>query len=161
MKRSGVPHGKATGRRIVVAVSGGFDPLHPGHVRLFTEAKKLGDELVVILNNDNWLKRKKGYVFMPENQRKEVIEALRVVDKVILTNHKPNTSDMSVTTALKKLKPAFFANGGDRIKTNIPEVAVCEKIGCKMIFNVGKGGKVESSSWLLEKYKNHFIRKRN
>ena len=62
---------------VVVAVSGGFDPIHIGHVRMFERAKALGDELVVILNNDNWLKKKKGFAFMPEKERKEVIEALR------------------------------------------------------------------------------------
>ena len=63
-------------KKIVVAVSGGFDPLHPGHIRLFHDAKKLGDELVVILNNDNWLMKKKGYVFMHDRERKEVINSL-------------------------------------------------------------------------------------
>lgn len=137
---------------IVVAVSGGFDPIHPGHTRLFQNAKKLGDELVVILNNDNWLKKKKGQPFMSEQERKEVIEALGSVDRVMLTSHAPNPKDMSVCRELKKLKPDIFANGGDRIKTNIPEVPVCEKIGCKMVFNVGHGGKVQSSSWLLGNY---------
>ena len=70
-------------KKVVVAVSGGFDPIHIGHVRMFERAKTLGDELVVILNNDNWLKKKKGFSFMPEKERKEVIEALRVVDRVV------------------------------------------------------------------------------
>lgn len=139
-------------RKIVVAVSGGLDPLHIGHVRMFKEARKLGDVLVVILNNDNWLKQKKGYVFMPEKERKELIESLRWVDRVMLTGHKPHPKDMSVCRELKKLKPDIFANGGDRVKTNIPEVAVCEEIGTKMVFNLGQGGKVQSSSWLLSKY---------
>ena len=138
--------------KIVVAVSGGMDPLHVGHVRMFQEAKKLGDELVVILNNDNWLKKKKGYAFMPEHERKEIILALRPVDKVVLTNHKSNPEDMSVCAELKKIRPDIFANGGDRTKKNIPEISVCEAIGCKMIFGVGKGGKVQSSSWLLADY---------
>ena len=139
-------------KEIIVAVSGGMDPLHVGHVRLFVEAKKLGDELVVILNNDNWLRKKKGYVFMPERERKEVIEALASVDRVVLTAHKRITQDMSVCAELEKIKPDIFANGGDRTKKNIPEIAVCKKIGCKMIFGVGSGGKVQSSSWLLEKH---------
>lgn len=139
---------------IIVAVSGGFDPIHIGHIRLFEEAKKLGDKLAVIINNDNWLCAKKGYVFMPERERKEVIEGLRFVDKVVLTRHPSRPKDMSVNTALMRLKPDIFANGGDRGKKNTPEVAVCKKIGCKMIFNVGMGGKIQSSSWLLGKYKN-------
>ena len=145
--------GKKSGKKeIVVAVSGGFDPIHIGHVRLFSEAKKLGHKLVVILNNDHWLKKKKGYVFMPQKERKEVIEGLRAVDKVVLTSHGPNPEDMSVCRELKRLKPHIFANGGDRKKTNVPEVAVCREIGCEMVFNVGQGGKVQSSSWLIANY---------
>jgi cytidyltransferase-like protein len=146
-------------KKIVVAVSGGFDPIHIGHVRLFQEAKKLGDQLVVIINNDNWLHKKKIHSFMPDSERKAVIAALKPVDKVILTGHKKNPSDMSVCAVLAKIKPDIFANGGDRKKDNIPEVPICEKIGCKMVFNVGKGGKVQSSSWLLEKYVKKAIKK--
>lgn len=134
----------------MVAVSGGFDPLHIGHVRMFEEAKKLGDELVVIVNNDNWLSKKKGRAFMSEIERKEIIEALRCVDRVVLTGHMPNPDDMSVCAELRAIKPDIFANGGDRKHDNIPEVAVCEELGCTMVFGVGKGGKVQSSSWLLQ-----------
>ncbi|MEK9180437.1 MAG: adenylyltransferase/cytidyltransferase family protein [Patescibacteria group bacterium] len=140
-------------KKTVVAVSGGFDPPHVGHVRMFEAAKKLGDELVVILNNDNWLRRKKRLVFMPENERKKMIESLKPVDRVILTKHIPNTDDMSVCEALKELRPDVFANGGDRTAGTIPENAVCAAIGCEAVFGVGKGGKVQSSSWLLENYK--------
>ncbi len=138
--------------RRVVAVSGGFDPLHIGHVRLFEEARRLGDELVVILNNDNWLRKKKGYVFMPEKERKEIIEALKPVGRAILTSHTKNAKDMSVSKELFEIRPDIFANGGDRKKRNVPETAVCKEIGCAMMFGVGKGGKVQSSSWLLRKY---------
>lgn len=143
---------KKNNKPIIVAVSGGFDPIHIGHIRLFEAAKKLGDKLIVILNNDNWLKKKKGFVFMPQKERKELIEALAVVDKVILTTHLKNPKDISVCKELKKLRPDIFANGGDRTKKNIPEVAVCKRMNCKMIFNVGRGGKIQSSSWLLSKY---------
>ncbi len=139
-------------RKLIVAVSGGFDPIHIGHIRLFEEARRLGDELVVILNNDNWLRKKKGHVFMPEKERKEVIEALRPVDRVILTSHTKNTKDISVSKELKKIRPDIFANGGDRKKHNVPEVTVCREIKCAMVFNMGKGGKIQSSSWLLRKY---------
>lgn len=134
----------------VVAVSGGFDPLHIGHVRMFERAKKLGDKLIVILNNDNWLMKKKGYVFMPQMERKEIIEALACVDKVLITKHPPNPQDMSVCAELANLRPHIFANGGDRKLGNIPEVAVCNSINCRMIFNAGRGGKVQSSSWLVD-----------
>lgn len=137
-------------KKIVVAVSGGFDPLHIGHVRMFEEARKLGDELVVILNNDNWLRTKKGRTFMPEHERKEIIEALRCVDRVVLTGHRPNPEDMSVCAELRALKPDIFANGGDRKHDNTPEASVCQEIGCNMVFNIGHGGKVQSSSWLID-----------
>ena len=137
---------------IVVAVSGGFDPVHIGHVRLFREAKALGHYLVVILNNDNWLLKKKGFFFMPQDERKEIIESFVAVDEVVLTEHSQDPEDMSVCEALKKVKPHIFANGGDRTKTNIPEVPVCEALGCELIFSIGEGGKVQSSSWLLKKY---------
>lgn len=139
-------------KKVVVAVSGGFDPLHVGHARLFQRARALGDYLVVILNNDNWLRKKKRQAFMPEQERKELIEALAAVDKVVLTGHPKNPADMSVCAELKKIRPNIFANGGDRKLDNIPEVAVCKEIGCRMIFNIGHGGKVQSSSWLLAKY---------
>jgi len=137
---------------IVVAVSGGFDPIHVGHVDMFYDAKSLGDELVVILNNDNWLQKKKGHVFMHQAERKEIIEALKPVNRVVLTKHKPNDKDASVCRALEELKPDIFANGGDRVKENVPEVATCKKSGCQMVFNVGKRGKIQSSSWLVGKY---------
>jgi len=135
--------------KIVVAVSGGWDPVHIGHVRLFNEAKKLGDELVVILNNDNWLRKKKGFVFMPQAERKEILEALTNVDRVVLTRHPKNPKDMSVCAELKKIQPHIFANGGDKNHKNIPEAPVCKKINCKMFSNVG-GGKIQSSSWLIK-----------
>lgn len=137
---------------IVVAVSGGFDPVHIGHARLLQEAKRLGDELVVILNNDNWLRKKKRHVFMPERERREVLEALRAVDRVVLTSHTEDPEDMSVARELAALKPDVFANGGDRFADNVPEVAVCKEIGCEMVFRVGRGGKVQSSSRLLANY---------
>lgn len=145
----------------VVMVSGGFDPVHIGHVRLFNEAKKLGDELVVYINNDNWLRTKKGFVFMPEHERKEIIEAFNAVDKVIVSNHKKDTKDMSVCMGLIKIKPHIFANGGDRDEkdSNNPDSSlykereIHKKLGIKMIYNVGHGGKVQSSSDLVKKAK--------
>ncbi|MHB8871161.1 MAG: adenylyltransferase/cytidyltransferase family protein [Candidatus Doudnabacteria bacterium] len=143
---------KQKNKKIVVAVSGGFDPIHPGHVRMFRQAKKLGDKLVVILNNDNWIRLKKGFGFMNEKDRAEVIKAFRDVDDVVISKHTKNTKDMSVCAELRKVKPDIFANGGDRKLDNIPEVAVCKEIGCNMVFNVGPGGKIQSSSWLLGDY---------
>jgi len=139
-------------KKIVVAVSGGFDPVHAGHLQLLKEAKKLGDKLVVILNNDNWLKKKKGFVFMSQQERRKIISALKWVDKVVITGHGSNPKDMSVNKELERIKPDIFANGGDRVKKNVPEVEICKKINCRMVFNVGRDGKMQSSSWLLAKF---------
>jgi len=147
-------------KKTVVAVSGGFDPIHIGHVRLFNEAKKLGDELVVILNNDNWLNKKKGFALMSEKERKEIIESLKPVDRVIISKHRRNFKDRSICVELANLKPDIFANGGDRDKIDAQkkssslnlEQKLCQELGIKMIFNVGRGGKVQSSSWLAKKF---------
>ena len=138
-------------------MSGGFDPVHIGHVRMFESAKELGDKLVVILNNDNWLNYKKGYAFMAEKERKELLLALRAVDEVVLTGHQKNTKDKSVCETLRQVKPHIFANGGDRKPDGdpVPEVAVCKELGIQMVYNIGQGGKVQSSSWLVAKYKEY------
>lgn len=135
-------------------VSGGFDPVHIGHVRMFEEARRLGDELVVVLNNDNWLRLKKGFVFMPENERKEIIEAFQAVDRVVLSSHKKNTKDISISREIRSIRPHIFAKGGDRHVGNIPtpEVLVCQEIGCEIVNDVGFGGKVQSSSDLVKKH---------
>lgn len=132
-----------------MAVSGGFDPLHIGHVRLLKAARQLGDKLAVIINNDNWLRAKKGFVFMPQRERMELIRAFPFVDKVILTDHQKGDPDRSVVRALQKLRPTIFANGGDRGRMNTPEVMLCKKLGIGVVFNVGRGGKVQSSSWMI------------
>lgn len=132
-----------------VAVSGGFDPLHIGHIRMFKEAKKLGDRLVVIVNNDNWLRLKKGFVFMPEHERVELISSFNFVDKVVLTDHTRKDKDMSVAGALRAIKPTIFANGGDRTHKSTPEDALCIERGIKRAYGVGRGGKVQSSSWMI------------
>lgn len=134
--------------KIIAAVSGGFDPIHIGHVRMIQEAKELGDKLVVILNNDNWLRKKKGSVFMNQDERAEILRAIAGVDRVALTEHEPNCDDMSVCEALRSIHPHVFANGGDRRVDNVPEVLLCEELGIQMVYNVGRGGKVQSSSWL-------------
>jgi cytidyltransferase-like protein len=137
-----------------VVVSGGFDPIHIGHIRMMQEARALGDRLVVILNNDNWLTTKKGYSFMPEKERAEIIAAFAFVDGVVITEHDENDADRSVSRELEKIKPDIFANGGDRRNADeIPESVVCKKNGIEMLFNIGFGGKVQSSSWLTAKIK--------
>ena len=136
-------------KQIVVAVSGGFDPVHVGHVHLFRDARKLGDKLIVILNDDEWLKRKKGYVFMPQNERKELLESIRYVDEVVIREPR-ETYD--VCHMLEKLDVDLFANGGaDRSnEQEVPEAGVCKARGIKMVYHVGDTGKPQSSSWLVK-----------
>lgn len=136
----------------MVAISGGFDPVHIGHIDLIRAARALGGRLVAILNNDNWLLQKKGYFFMAEQERKAVLESIRYVDRVIVTGHQSKPRDMSVCRELKTIKPDIFANGGDRKADNIPEYELCNRLGIKMVFNVG-GGKKQSSSELVRRVK--------
>ena len=135
---------------LVVCTSGGFDPVHIGHISLFNAAKQLageGGKHIVILNGDGWLRRKKGKAFMPAEERREILRNLASVDDVIIWDD--GRDDVSL--ALEKIKPDIFANGGDRIHENTPEVAVCKKFGIKMEFNIG-GEKMRSSSELLRRY---------
>ena len=129
-------------------VSGGFDPVHIGHIRMFKEAKLLGDELVVVINCDKWLERKKGRAFMNAKERYEILDSIECIDWVyILSSEKDD-----VCEAIRLIKPDIFANGGDREgKEDIPEAKLCEEMGIEMVFNVG-GGKIQSSSDLLSKY---------
>ncbi len=133
----------------VVAVSGGFDPLHVGHVRMIQAAAKLGTRLVVMVNGDDFLVRKKGYAFMPLAERMEILRALRDVDEVVAVVDR----DQTVCETLRLVKPDVFANGGDRRDVaDIPEAAVCRELGIEMAFNIG-GGKVQSSSELVHRSK--------
>ncbi|MFZ1987956.1 MAG: adenylyltransferase/cytidyltransferase family protein [Minisyncoccia bacterium] len=132
---------------VVVAVSGGFDPVHVGHIRYFKQARELGDKLIVILNDDEWLMRKKGYVFMPQEERIEVLQSIRYIDEIIVRDPAP---DMSIIHMLEKLPIHIFAKGGDRTLANIPEADICNARGIKMIFGVGGSDKPQSSSWLAE-----------
>jgi D-beta-D-heptose 7-phosphate kinase/D-beta-D-heptose 1-phosphate adenosyltransferase len=128
-----------------IAVSGGFDPVHVGHIRLFREASIYG-ELVVILNTDDFLIQKKGYVFMPLRERKEVLESIRYVSWVFVSVD----SDMTVCRSLETLRPNIFANGGDRGKGNVPESEVCDRLGIEMLYGIGGTDKPQSSSWLVK-----------
>ncbi|OGZ64134.1 MAG: hypothetical protein A3A98_04105 [Candidatus Staskawiczbacteria bacterium RIFCSPLOWO2_01_FULL_40_39] len=139
----------------VVITSGYFNPIHIGHINLIKEAKKLGDFLVVIVNNDEQVKIKNSVNFMPQQERMEIVKALKYADHVFLSVDK----DKSVAESLKavaKLYPGelFFAKGGDRNIDNIPdqEKKVCEEFSIKVISGVG-GDKIQSSSWLLNKIK--------
>lgn len=132
--------------------SGYWNPLHVGHINLFRDAKKLGDVLVVVVNNDEQVKLKGSALFMPENERLQIIKALKHVDEVILSVD----TDVSVAKTLEMIakkypEELYFAKGGDRNSGNIPnqETEVCKKYDIKVINGVG-GDKVQSSSWLIK-----------
>jgi cytidyltransferase-like protein len=136
----------------IVLVTGGFDPLHSGHIEYFKEARQLGDKLIVGLNSDAWLARKKGRAFMPGYERSAIIENLKMVDGVILFNDDDNTASEAIKN-VKQLYPndqIIFANGGDRNAGNIPEMLIPD-----VLFKFGVGGtnKANSSSWILDEWK--------
>ncbi len=131
-------------KQIVVVASGYFDPIHIGHIEYLNLAKKLGDKLIVIVNNDAQAVLKKGKPFMSQTERIAIVKELKCVDEVFLSIDK----DPSVCESLRKIRPNIFAKGGDRIVSNIPEVSVCKEIGCKIID--GLGAKIQSSSELIK-----------
>lgn len=135
-------------KKVVVAVSGGFDPLHIGHVRHFKGAKQIGNYLLVFLQTDDWLMKKKGYVFMPYAERKEILESIKWVDQVV----RVIDEDTTVAKTLAEYKPDIFLKGGDRTLNNIPdsEKNSCKKHGIRLVYD-NMGGKIQSSSWLIEK----------
>jgi len=128
-----------------IAVSGGFDPVHIGHIRMIIEAAKYG-EVIVILNSDRWLFNKKGFGFMSFDERAEILAAIKGVVKVV----EVDDSDGTVCEAISRIHPTYFANGGDRKSDNVPEVALCEELGVKLLWNIG-GEKAQSSSDLVER----------
>tara|TARA_R110001592_G_C13025015_1_gene737883 strand:- start:525 stop:947 length:423 start_codon:yes stop_codon:yes gene_type:complete len=135
--------------RKIVALSGGFDPIHVGHVRMIQSAAEMGD-VIVIANSDEWLMRKKGYIFMKYEERQEILNAMKGVYDVV----KANDIDDTVCETLRYLRPDIFVNGGDRKEGNVPEHILCEDMGIEMKFGVGGDDKPQSSSWLIEKVMN-------
>lgn len=129
---------------VTVAVSGGFDPLHRGHLEHLKMARQLGDRLIVLLNSDEWLMRKKGYVFMPFEDRKAIIEGLSCVDSVFPVVDKGDT----VVETLGILKPDVFAKGGDRDMMNMPEaeLELCRTHAIEVVFHVHNPSKAHLSS---------------
>jgi cytidyltransferase-like protein len=148
----------------VILISGGFDPVHKGHIECINNAKELADEVWIGLNNDEWLTRKKGRSFMNEQERAFVMSNLKNVDWVYVMNPKDyldNTAIDFIEVSRKKFIKEngdlprgvmAFGNGGDRTETTTPENSVCDSFGIDSVW--GLGDKVQSSSWLLEKYLN-------
>ena len=128
-----------------IMVSGGFDPVHAGHIRMIRAASQHGD-VIVIANSDTWLHKKKGFVFMDFIQRAEILNSIK---GVILVDSVDDT-DGTVCEAIKRLRPTYFANGGDRGRHNTPEQNVCEELGIEMLWGIGGNEKVAASSELVK-----------
>ena len=135
--------------RPTVMVSGGFDPVHAGHIRMIRDAANFGD-VIVIANSDDWLYRKKGFIFMEWEKRVEILNAIK---GVVLVDSVDDT-DGTVCEAIKRLKPTYFANGGDRGDSNTPEMDVCKRLDIQMIWGMGGNDKPQSSSWLIDAIRN-------
>lgn len=140
----------------IVLVTGGFDPVHAGHIAYFQAAKHLGDKLIVGLNSDAWLSRKKGRPFMSYKDRVAVVENLAMVDGCLLFNDDDDTASEAILNA-KNMWPndhVIFANGGDRTQNNIPEMAID---GVEFVFGVGGENKINSSSNILAQWSKHCV----
>jgi len=119
-------------KKSTVMVSGGFDPVHVGHIRMIREAAKYGD-VIVIANSDDWLYRKKGFNFMEFDSRHEILDSIKgvvLVDSV-------DDSDGTVCDAIRRHSPTYFANGGDRGRDNTPEVMLCKELGVELLWEIG------------------------
>lgn len=127
----------------IVCTSGYFNPIHKGHIELLKAARKLGDLLIVIVDNDKQVKLKGSKVFMDQEERMAVVKAIRYVDSVVLSED----NDRTCLKTLKRIHPDIFAKGGDSEEANTPELDMCKKMGIEVVFNVG-GEKIQSSSWL-------------
>ena len=134
----------------VIILSGGFDPVHKGHIRMFREASNLGHQVIIGLNSDDWLTRKKGKPFMRWEERAEILESCKFVNQVLSMDDDDDTA----TDIIKQVSNMYegyniyFANGGDRGKGNVPELDTCKDSNVTMLWGIG-GGKIQSSSWLI------------
>ena len=136
------------GARPHIALSGGFDPLHSGHMAMIADAQKYG-RVVVLLNSDAWLVRKKGYALLPYEDRAAVLDGLEGVYCVV----RARDDDGTVCESLRELTPKYFGNGGDRGQDNTPEMALCLELGIEPVHGLG-GGKTQSSSALMQRAMN-------
>ena len=141
----------------IIIVSGGFDPVHKGHIRMFREAANLGANVIVGLNSDEWLTRKKGKPFMKWEERAEILESCKFVNQVLPFDDSDDTANDIIKEVCSLYRDfdvnVYFANGGDRKLGNVPEFDNCRELGVVMLWNFG-GGKIQSSSWLINGEKN-------
>tara|TARA_Y100000588_G_C14172814_1_gene889962 strand:- start:896 stop:1330 length:435 start_codon:yes stop_codon:yes gene_type:complete len=137
----------------IILISGGFDPIHSGHIKLIQGAGSYGD-VVVLLNSDEWLKNKKGKEFLPFEERKLIMLAIKKVVDVIEFNDSDKTCLDGINKAIKKYnkKKIKFANGGDRNNKTTPELEFCNKNNIEMLWGIGGNNKTNSSSWILKKW---------
>ena len=156
-------------RKSIIVLSGGFDPVHKGHLRMFREASWLGHQVIVGLNSDDWLTRKKGKPFMEFEERKEILEGFKYINQVLpfddsddtacdlirrvhtiynSETHDHNYSDLPQQGMIDYYQ-IYFANGGDRTSDNVPEIPICKELDVVMLWGIG-GGKIQSSSWLID-----------
>ena len=147
-------------RKSIIILSGGFDPVHKGHMRMFREASWLGHQVLVGLNSDEWLTRKKGKPFMEWAERKEILESIKYINQVLPFNDDDDTASDIIEKVVQLYDEQaritvdnagyniYFANGGDRKKGNVPELDVCKDLNVVMLWGIG-GGKIQSSSWLI------------
>lgn len=139
----------------VVLITGGFDPIHSGHISYINAARALGDKLIVGLNSDQWLQRKKGREFMSWNERATILRELKSVDKVIGFDDSDNSAVHAINSVMFDYNGSqiIFANGGDRNSKNIPEMRRCMAPHLHYVFGVGGEDKKNSSSWILDEWK--------
>ena len=146
----------------VMLVSGGFDPVHKGHLEMIAHAREQAEEVLVILNNDRWLRQKKGQEFMKSEEREYIMSQVKGVTKTFILDPRTPTDKTAcdgIYSAIMAYRREFngkmrmaFGNGGDRVEGNIPEADYCDSMGVDMVWGLGK--KVQSSSWLLERANN-------
>ena len=155
-------------KKSVIVLSGGFDPIHKGHMRMFREAANLGHQVIVGLNSDEWLTRKKGKPFMKFYERKEILEGIKYISSVVKFDDNDDTACSLIHQVRSTYNSGmfnhdhefnnptgrndyqiFFANGGDRTTDNVPELNTCRELSVTMLWGIG-GGKVQSSSWLID-----------
>ena len=145
----------------VIIVSGGFDPVHKGHIRMFREAANLGHQVIIGLNSDEWLSRKKGKPFMKWEERAEILESCKFINQVISFDDSDDTASDSIKKVFDMYSAdssdynIYFANGGDRGKGNVPELDTCKDLNVVMLWGIG-GGKIQSSSDLIKNSKSDF-----